>query len=65
MTDIRFAFEALLHDHDDKTFPLATDGSSLTRQEIAEECDRFARKPWASRAHCQRLGGFFATDVRH
>ena len=39
MTDIRFAFEALQHDHDAKTFGFATEGPSLTRQEFAEECD--------------------------
>ena len=39
MTDIRFAFETLQHDHDAKTFRFATEGSSLTRQEFAEECD--------------------------
>ena len=39
MTDIRFAFEVLQHDHDAKTFGFATEGPSLTRQEFAEECD--------------------------
>ena len=39
MTDIRFAFETLQHDHDAKTFGFATEGPSLTRQEFAEECD--------------------------
>jgi len=39
VTDIRFAFEALQHDHDAKTFGFATEGASLTRQEFAEECD--------------------------
>ena len=39
MTDIRFAFETLQHDHDAKTFGLATEGHSLTRQEFAEEYD--------------------------
>ena len=39
MTDIRFAFEALQHDHDAKTFWFATEGPSLMRQEFAEECD--------------------------
>jgi hypothetical protein len=39
VTDVRFSFEALQHDHGDKPFPLATDGPSLARQEIAEECD--------------------------
>ena len=39
MTEIRFAFEALQHDHDAKTFGFATEGPSLTRQEFAEECD--------------------------
>ena len=39
MTDIRFAFEALQHDHDAKTFGFATEGPSLTRQEFAEERD--------------------------
>jgi hypothetical protein len=39
VTDIRFAFEALQHDHDAKTFGFATEGPSLTRQEFAEECD--------------------------
>ena len=39
MTDVRFAFEALQHDHDAKTFGFATEGPSLTRQEFAEECD--------------------------
>ena len=38
MTDIRFAFEALQHDHDAKTFGFATEGPSLTRREFAE-CD--------------------------
>ena len=39
MTDIRFAFEALQHDHDAKTFGSATEGPSLTRQQFAEERD--------------------------
>ena len=39
MTDIRFAFETLQHDHDAKTFGFATEGPSLTRQEFAEACD--------------------------
>ena len=39
MTDIRFAFETLQHDHDAKAFGFATEGPSLTRQEFAEECD--------------------------
>ena len=39
VTDIRFAFEALQHDHDAKIFVFATEGPSLTRQEFAEECD--------------------------
>jgi hypothetical protein len=39
VTDIRFAFETLQHDHDAKTFGFATEGRSLTRQEFAEECD--------------------------
>jgi hypothetical protein len=39
VTDIRFAFETLQHDHDAKTFGFATEGPSLTRQEFAEECD--------------------------
>jgi hypothetical protein len=39
VTDIRFAFETLQHDHDAKTFGFATEGLSLTRQEFAEECD--------------------------
>ena len=39
MTDIRFAFEMLQHDHDAQTFGFATEGPSLTRQEFAEECD--------------------------
>ena len=39
MTDIRFAFETLQRDHDAKTFGLATEGHSLTRQEFADECD--------------------------
>jgi hypothetical protein len=39
VTDIRFAFEALQHDHDVKTFEFATEGPPLTRQEFAEECD--------------------------
>ena len=39
MTDIRFAFETLQHNHDAKTFGFATEGPSLTRQEFAEECD--------------------------
>jgi hypothetical protein len=38
MTDIRFAFETLQHDHA-KTFGFATEGPSLTRQDFAEECD--------------------------
>jgi hypothetical protein len=33
------AFEALQHDHDAETFGFATEGPSLTRQEVAEECD--------------------------
>jgi hypothetical protein len=39
VTDIRFAFETLQHDHDAKTFGFATEGPSLTRQEFAKECD--------------------------
>ena len=39
MTHIRFAFEALQHDHDAKTFGFATEGPSLTGQDFAEECD--------------------------
>lgn len=39
VTDIRFAFETLQHDHDAHTFGFATGGPSLTRQEFAEECD--------------------------
>jgi hypothetical protein len=39
VTDIRFAFEMLQHDHEAKIFRFATEGSSLTRQEFAEECD--------------------------
>ena len=39
VTDIRFAFETLQHDHDAKAFGFATEGPSLTRQEFAEECD--------------------------
>ena len=39
MTDIRFSFETLQHDHDAKTFGFATEGPPLTRQEFAEECD--------------------------
>ena len=39
MTDIRFAFETLQHDHDAKAFGFATERLSLTRQEFAEECD--------------------------
>ena len=39
MTDIRFAFERLQHDHDAKTFGFATEGPSLTGQDFAEECD--------------------------
>ena len=39
MTDIRFAFETLRHDHDAKTFGLATEGPPLTGQDYAEECD--------------------------
>ena len=39
MTDIRFAFETLQHDHDAMTFGFATEGPSLTRQEFGEECD--------------------------
>lgn len=39
VTDIRFAFEALRHGHDAKTFGFATEGPSLTRQEFAVECD--------------------------
>ena len=39
VTDIRFAFERLQHDHDARTFGFATEGPSLTRQEFAEECD--------------------------
>jgi hypothetical protein len=37
VTDIRFAFEMLQHDHDAQTFGFATKGPSLTRQEFAEE----------------------------
>ncbi len=39
MTDIRFAFERLQHDHDAKIFGCATEGRSLTGQDFAEECD--------------------------
>ena len=39
MTDIRFAFGALQHDHDAKSFGFAAEGPSLTRQEFAEACD--------------------------
>jgi hypothetical protein len=39
VTDIRFASEALQHDHDAKTFGFATEGPSLKRQEFAEKCD--------------------------
>lgn len=39
MTDIRFAFEMLQHDHDAKSSGFATEGLLLTRQEFAEECD--------------------------
>jgi hypothetical protein len=39
VTDIRFAFERLQHDHDAKTFGLATEGPPLTGQDFAEECD--------------------------
>jgi hypothetical protein len=35
VTDIRFAFEALQHDQDAKTFGFATEGPSLTRQEFS------------------------------
>ena len=45
VTDIRFAFEALQHDHDAKTFGFATEGSSLTRQEFAE-CDSDVLMPY-------------------
>ena len=39
MTDIRFAFERLQHDHDAKTFGLAIEGPLLTGQDFAEQCD--------------------------
>ena len=39
MTDIRFAFETLQHDHDAKTFGLATEGPLLTGRGFAEEGD--------------------------
>ena len=39
VTDIRFAIEALQPDHDAKTFGLATEGPSLTRQTFAEQRD--------------------------
>ena len=39
MTDIRFAFERLQHDHDAKTFGFATEGPLLMGQYFAEECD--------------------------
>jgi len=39
VTDIRFAFETLQHDHDAKTFGFAPEGPSLTGQDFAEECD--------------------------
>jgi hypothetical protein len=39
VTDVRFAFEALQHDHDAKTFGFAAEGPSLTRQEFAEDRD--------------------------
>jgi hypothetical protein len=39
VTDIRFAFETLRHDHDAKTFGLATEGPPLTGQDFAGECD--------------------------
>ncbi len=39
MTDIRFAFETMQHDHDATTFWFSTEGASLTRQGFAEECD--------------------------
>jgi hypothetical protein len=39
VTDIRFVFEALQHDHDAKTFGFSTEGLSLTRQEFVEERD--------------------------
>ena len=35
MTDIRFAFETLQHNHDAKTLGFATEGPSLTRQDFA------------------------------
>jgi hypothetical protein len=38
VTDIRFAFETLEHDHDAKTFGFATGVPLLTRQEFVEEC---------------------------
>ena len=38
MTDIRFTFDTLQHDHDAKTFGFATEGPLFTRQELAEEC---------------------------
>ena len=46
VTDIRIAFEALQQDHDAKTFGLATEGPSLTRQEFAEECDIGVLRPY-------------------
>jgi hypothetical protein len=39
VTDIRFAFERLQHDHDAKTFGLAAEGPPLTGQDFAEERD--------------------------
>ena len=39
MTDIRFAFETLQHNHDARTSGFAKEGPVLTRQEFGEECD--------------------------
>src|SRR6202012_3682069 len=37
VTDTRFAFEALQHDHDSNSFRIATDRSLLTQQEFEEK----------------------------
>jgi hypothetical protein len=37
VTDTRFAFEALQHDHDSNSFRIATDRSLLTQQEFEDK----------------------------
>jgi hypothetical protein len=39
VTDIRFAFETLQHDHDAKTFGFATEGPRSRGTKVAEERD--------------------------